>query len=263
MPDLHEIQREFARFIQLGNAENIETHIVSAGLPAADRLGIYRNTARSATTAALRLTFPVVDRLVGGDFFDMATARFMLLHPPVAACLDDYGDLYPDFLSVLPEAASLPYLSDVARFEWALAVAAHAPDSPPAKAAALAEASPIAAEQLRFEPHPSVSMLLLTYPADRIADAVLSSDAGAMAAIDLTDGPIRLIVHRGPTGVEAERVNEQTYTFLARLYAREPLAVLLADAEPDAAQILARQLVLGRLTGFSVFNDWPMGKPLS
>ena len=42
--------------------------------------------------------------------------------------------------------------------------------------------------------------------------------------------------------------------------AAEPRAVLLADAEPDAAKILARQLVLGRLTGF---NDWPRGKPLS
>ena len=263
MPDLHDVQRDFARFLLHGDAENIAPHIVTADIPAANRLGIYRNTARTVVSGALRLTFPAVDRLVGDAFFDMAAARFMRLHPPTTACLDDYGALFPDFLAILPEAASLPYLSDVARFEWALAVAAHAADIPPAKPAALAEVPPMSAEQLRFEPHPSVSMLLLAYPADRIADAVLSGDAGAMAMIDLTDGPIRLIVHRGPTGVEAERVTEQTYAFLTRLYAREPMAVLLAGAEPDAAQILARQLVLGRLTGFSVLNHRPKGKPLS
>jgi hypothetical protein len=95
----------------------------------------------------------------------------------------------------------------------------------------------------------------MTYPADRIADAVLSGDVAAMTEIDLADGPHRPILHRGPASVEAERVTEQTYTFLPRLYARERLAVLLAGAEPKAAQILARQLVLGRLTGLSVFND--------
>src|ERR1051326_5598559 len=75
MPTLREIQRGFARAILLGDTDQIESDVVEAGLPASARLSIYRNTSRTVLTTALRLTFPVVDRLVGEPFFDMAAAR--------------------------------------------------------------------------------------------------------------------------------------------------------------------------------------------
>ena len=48
---------------------------IGSDLPPADRVGIYRNTARIGMTEALRLSFPAVERLVGADFFAMAAAR--------------------------------------------------------------------------------------------------------------------------------------------------------------------------------------------
>ncbi len=253
MPALHDIQRDFAHAVLCGDFDAIAGHVEPAGLPAAHRLSIYRNTARTGMTEALRLAHPAVDRLVGPDFFEMAAARFARVHPPESSCLNDYGAGFAAFLAAMPECAALPYLQDVARFEWALNVAAWAGDVPPVDMLALADVAPALHESLRFVPHPSVTLLALSCPADRITDAVLSGDAAAMAALDPDAGPVWLVVHRGPDGVAAERLGVAEHGFLRRLLAGEPFAVL-AHAGPDAAAILARQFTLGRIAGFTT-ND--------
>src|SRR5437879_122713 len=43
----------------------------------ADRLDIHRNTFVTGVTKALRLTYPAVHRLVGGDFFEGAAGVFI------------------------------------------------------------------------------------------------------------------------------------------------------------------------------------------
>ena len=97
----------------------------------ADRLNIYRNTFVTGVTKALRLTYPAVHRLVGAEFFEGAAAIFIAQHPPQAAWLDEYGAEFADFVRDFEPAASLPYLADVARLEWAVSRALHAADEPP------------------------------------------------------------------------------------------------------------------------------------
>lgn len=257
MSELRDIQHRFARSVLHGEVDGIEPWIVEDGISPAGRLAIYRNTARIGLTEALRMSFPVVDRLVGEAFFDMAAARYLRADPPRSAWLDEYGAGFPEFLRSLPEAASLRYLPDVARFEWQLGVAANAPPVPPLGLIALAGLDAQRLEGLRLAPHPSVSLLSLDFPADRIADAVLSGDDDAMAAIDLDSGPAYLAVHRGPDGVTAERIDRSTFRFLGRLFAGEALGVLLADAWPDASAMLSREFALGRIAGVQAGTSPP------
>ena len=252
MPALHELQQAFGASLLTGNDEAVADHIIDDGFTAAERLGIYRNSCRSVLTETLRLTYPAVDRLVGRDFFDIAAAAFVAEHVPSSGYLNEYGVAFADFLATLPAAAELRYLPDVARFEWALSQAANAVDAVPLDPAALAEIAPENHAALRFEPHPSVRFLALTFPAARIADGVLSGDDAAMAAIDLASGPVRLVVHRGPPGVEAERLACAEYRFVKQLCAGERLAVLLETAVPDAAAVLAKQLTKGRIMAFRI-----------
>ncbi len=71
--------------------------LLAAGV-ALDRLDIYRNTIVTGLTKSLRLSFPAVERLVGGDFFDGAAQCFIASYPPREAYLDRYGSELPDFL---------------------------------------------------------------------------------------------------------------------------------------------------------------------
>jgi len=250
MPALLELQRAFAGALLDEDDVSVACHIAEQGFSVAERLSIYRNTCRSTLIEALRMTYPALDRLVGHAFFDMAAARFIRAHPCRSGYLNEYGAGLADFLAGLESASGLPYLADVARFEWALGVAANAPDRPMLDPRVLAEVSGDRHASLRFEPHPSLSFLALAYPADQIADAVLSGDEAAMAEIDLSAGRFRLVVHRGPAGVEAQRLEPHAYEFLSRLCAGEPLGRVVEGAPGEAPAVLAEALAKGRLSAF-------------
>jgi hypothetical protein len=250
MPALLELQRAFSRALLREDQDLVWRHIADDGFTPAERLDIYRNTCRSMLVESLRMTYPAVDRLVGREFFDMAAARFIRAHPCRSGYLNEYGAELADFLAAMESASGLPYLADVARFEWALGIAANALDAPAIDAAALGAVKVADHASLRFEPHPSLSFLVLAYPADEIADAVLSGNDAAMAEVDLGSEPVRLVVHRGPDGVQAQRLEPEAHDFLSRLCAGEPLGRLAESAPGAAPAILAEALAKGRLSAF-------------
>jgi hypothetical protein len=252
VPALRELQSSFAAFLLSESADAVCGEILEDGFSAAERFRIYRNGFRSTLTGALRMTYPAVERLVGRDFFDAAAREFVFAHPPQSGCLNDYGSGFADFLAGFEPATALFYLADVARFEWALGVAAGAPDAPFLDAGGLAAVDAGDHASLRFEPHPSLSLLLLAFPADRIADAVLAGDEAAMARVDFAEGPVAVLVHRGPGGVQAHRLDADAYGFVSRLCAGEALGALVEAAPAEAPALLAEQLSKGRLTAFRV-----------
>src|SRR5215471_6617276 len=84
------------------------------------RLKVYRNNTFSSLTAALKDSFPVVCQLVDERFFGYAAQEYIRTHPPRAPRLAEYGEDFADFLAGFEPARRLPYLSDVARLEWAI-----------------------------------------------------------------------------------------------------------------------------------------------
>jgi hypothetical protein len=222
----------------------------------ADRLDIYRNTFISGVTKALRLTYPAVHRLVGDDFFAAAAGIFIASHPPRAAYLDQYGAEFPQFLAQFPAAAGLLYLPDVARLEWAVSLAIHAPDRAPLELAKLTALADRDQARVRFVPHPCIGLLHLRYPADIIWRAVLGGDDAALAALDLDGPPICLLVQRLPAGVEVMRLDEAAWRFAAALCAGQPLLAALDDAsDVDAGAMLANHLAAGRFIAFTLAAD--------
>lgn len=218
-----------------------------------ERLGIYRNTVLSALVNALRLSYPTVQRLVGADFFEGAAREFIHGHAPTSAYLNDFGGEFPPFLAQFPPAASLPYLADVARLEWAVNRALHAPDVPALDLARLASLGEAAFAGVRFTIHPSVSLLQLMTPADAIWRAVLDQDQAAMAAIDLRAAPVYLLVERDAAGIQVRRLTAAGWQFTATLSEGRPLFEAFGDAvtqdQPAINRLLAEHLASGRFVG--------------
>jgi len=218
------------------------------------RLSIYINTGLSVRVNALRLTFPAVQRLVGAEFFEGAARHFMALGPnatPAGAWLNEYGEELIGFLASFPPALGIPYLADVARLEWAVNRALHAPDRPSLALERLGRGS-AAPGDLRFVPHGAVSLLSLGSPADAIWRAVLEGDDAALRCVDLSDAPVWLLIERDAAGVQVRRLAERAWRFMARLCAGEPLHAALDElaAQPalhdSAASVLAEHLAAGR-----------------
>lgn len=218
-----------------------------------ERLGIYRNTIFTGLTKVLRLSYPVVQRLVGAEFFDGAAEVFITEHPPRAACLDHYGDEFPGFLRSFPPAASIAYLGDVARLEWAVNRALHAPDVKPLELAKLAAIAPTDQNSVSFVPHPSISLLLANHPVDDIWRAVLTSDDETLAKLNVEAGPVHLLVERRSTGIEVVRLDAPQWRFIAALCAGQPLqSALELAANFDASAALAEHLAVGRFVAFAL-----------
>jgi hypothetical protein len=120
MPTLHELQRDFRRFLTGETPEQLLQLVDGVGFEPGSRLSIYRNNMLVTLTAALKATFRVVCRLVDDRFFEYAANAFIQHHLPAAPCLVEYGGDFPDFLATFPPTASLDYLPDVAKLEWTI-----------------------------------------------------------------------------------------------------------------------------------------------
>jgi hypothetical protein len=247
MPALLELQRSMRA--QLLSAP----HAADQG--ADELIAIYRNTVRSTLINALRLSYPAVQRIVGADFFEAAALLYIHEHAPRSACLNDYGGDFAGFLAAFEPARSLPYLADVARLEWAVNRALHAPDHPGLDLHRLAALNESARATVRLQLHPGVSLLSLRFPADVIWRAVLDQDERAMAAVDPQSAAVHVLVERQAAGVVVRRLSAQAWQFAARLSAGTPLYALLDQAsdpsDEDLNTLLAEHLASGRFIDFA------------
>lgn len=93
------------------------------------RFAVYRNNVIFSLIDALADSFPVVQMLVGETFFRAMAREFAYQYPPRSPVLAQYGADFPGFIGDFQPAASLPYLADVARLEYAYIQAYHAADA--------------------------------------------------------------------------------------------------------------------------------------
>lgn len=152
-------QRAFARALTDPDAALPPGVIGSAA-----RFNIHRNNIIASLTAVLASRFPVIRRLVGDDFFRAATGTFIARHPPQSPALVEFGGAFAVFLAAFEPAASLPYLTDIARMEWARHAAYHAADAAPADLSSIARLDRDRMSLLRFTMHPSAAIVASPFP---------------------------------------------------------------------------------------------------
>ena len=244
---LRDLQATFAAQLVGGDHADLAPHIVGDSIPAEARLRIYRHHVGHSLGAALAATFPTVQALVGDDFFHALARDFVACELPTQPVLAEYGAGFSVFVADYGPARGLPYLADVARLDWALNVAFHAPAN---RRLAAADLSAIAAERL-----PSLTLGLLDgaaligsdYPIDRIWHA--SQPGGSSDAVDLAAGRADLLVLRRADDAAFFALRAGEAAFVASLIDGSPLEVAAtsgqqADAAFDLSTAFARLLGL-------------------
>jgi hypothetical protein len=245
-PTLLELQHAMREGLRGGVDGDACAMVIDDGLDPQQRLGVYRNTSAGVLATALQLAFPAVRHVVGAEFFEGAARLFAAEAPPRSAWLNEYGAEFPQFLAQLPQAASVPYLGDLARLEWAVNLVLHAPDARALDLARLSSLNEAELQGLCFEPDPAAQLLRCKFPADTIWHAVLEQDDEAMAAIDLADGPVWLLVRRMQGEVHTLRLGESEWQMGAALFAGRPLGSALAHVAGESPHtLLAAHLARG------------------
>jgi hypothetical protein len=131
---------------------------------ATQRFAVYRNNVVAGLVKAIEARFPVVEKIVGKDFFAAMARAFVLERPPRSPLLATYGDEFADFIDTFEPARELAYLADVARIEAARTRAYHAADATPVGADELAALRADALIGLRVDLHPSLEIVRSEHP---------------------------------------------------------------------------------------------------
>jgi hypothetical protein len=170
MTKLAELQRNFISDCLSGKLKQenalLTKDIDSSVISAQGLMGIYQNSAIANITNSLKLTYPVIEKLVGEEFFSAMCKEFIYITWPKSGNMDDYGVEFPDFLAEFEHAKHLLYLKDVARLEWVFHQSSLADDAIITDWSTLAQASDIL--QLQFLLAPSFSLISSAFPIDKI-----------------------------------------------------------------------------------------------
>ena len=226
--------------------------LFAADPPADPRLAIHHGNARANWRGALAAAYPTVRRLVGDGFFDAACDHYAREYPSRGGDLAAFGAQLAPFLAGYAPAASLPYLPDVARLDWAVHESFHAADAGPLDLGALAKVPPADYGRLRLKPHPAVRLLLSAYPISAIREANLPHRDGTP---DRLEGEDHVLVAREGFEPAARSVAATDWNVLALLAEGANLdsaCDVLGERANLLQGILARYAAAGVLCGFEM-----------
>lgn len=196
------------------------------------RFNVYRNNVIVSLVDALADSYPVVQALVGEDFFRAMAREFVYASPPRSPVLAWYGSEFAEFIENFPPAASLPYLPDVARLEWLRVDAWHAAD---ATALPINELSALLADESRLPDarlalHPALRVVASAHPVVSLWAAHLADDpASALAEIDMTHSEAALLTRPG-LDVDIVRIEPEASRFIQSLQAGSSFATAVETA---------------------------------
>jgi len=222
--------------------------------PGADpyaRLNVYRNNTYESLTSVLLAVFPVTARLVDERYFRYAASRFIACFPPEEPRLSQFGAALPRFLSSFGHLASMRFVAETARLEWAIATALDRGVEPPMPLSALNRAE--RPETLSLILAPSLVLLSSRWPVFSIWTAHQREASPDLAFVN-RHAPERVIAWRSGGSIRLARIDQGRMAFLRWLIAGGSLEeaagkALSRDPMFDLAAAIAQLFGDGLVTG--------------
>ena len=203
--------------------------------PASDldrRWAIYASGYLARLVEALENDFPAVRRILGPGPFGSMTARYVRRLPPRSFDIGRVGDRLAAFLERDPLRADLPFLPDLARYEWSLAEAFVAADSVPLAWSDVAALGPEAVADTTFRLSPGAALVRSSWPLLELWRAKDLADEDV--DVPLQPAPCSVLVHRVALEVRRRLVGEADARFLEAASPGLRLSDLLKEASDEA-----------------------------
>ena len=228
------------------------------GYPLTSALDIYRNNYRGSLQDALVAAYPVVEQIVGADFFRMLAKNYIEQHPSRSGNLHEYGAVLPDFLATFSPAQSLAYISDVARLDWACHRAYYATDVASFDVSRLQSIPTERYAELIWLCHPACYLLNSPYPLLAIWQAH-QPGAEPDFRVDLESGGGAVLVSRNNNGIVVDALSEGAADWLQRIQAGTPMG-MATDGTLAAYPVFDLAVTLADLVTKGVLVDCNVGE---
>lgn len=224
MPSLNNALPDLARAIVLGGEPsslitgNYQNYSIDAAIE------IYRNNYRGNLHDTLAGAYPVIEQLVGKDFFRLLTRKFIGQHISRSGNLHHYGAEMAAFVATFVPVRELVYLPDIAALEWACHCAYFADDADTLDIGKLAQIPPEQYADLVLHIHPSCHLLRSRYPIAAIWHAHQPGSPGDFH-IDLDAGSCNALVSRKEDVVLVSKLLAADAAWLKGIQAGYPLGM--------------------------------------
>ena len=224
-------------------AQELPEQLFAGAHPGAVGLRVHRNTVLGALSNALRSSFKSVGHLVGEAFFDRMAVAYARIRPPQAPQLDAYGSDFPAFIAGFPGTEALPYLAELASFDWQLDELGRQCAGGPAGAPSM-----LLEGGARLHFAASLRLHEARYPVDELREAILAEDTETLAVIGRRSGDFHYALWRAERGVKLSRLGAAAAAFLgAALHGadveRAISAAAAAGAGEETAALLAAEIL--------------------
>lgn len=258
MPVLHDDLSDFADSIVLGLGLSSKVQPFCPKYPVETALDVYRNNYFGNLHDALAYAYPVIEQLVGKDFFRCVTKQYIARHPSASGNLHHYGAEMADFIAGFEPAQGVVYLPDIAVLEWACHRAYFADDGPTLDVGRLLKIHPENYVGLVLHVHPSSHLVRSSYPITAIWNGH-QPGANCDFHINLDSGPTNALVSRTNNAIIVSELGEADATWLQIIRSGVSLGeatatVLECHPEFDLLAALVNLVARGILIDFTLEN---------
>jgi hypothetical protein len=233
MASLRDIQRDFAAALRTRHDSPPSAVL---GVRPARNLDIYRNNAEWQFRNSLALSFPVVRRRVGEEFFRQLTFNYRAQFPSRSGDLYWVGRDFASFLATHLAHSEYAWLEELARLEWGREQVAVAEGRPSLGVEVLATFAADELGELVFDLQPSLFLGESQFP---VVSVWMANQAEDATPVDQSAGPENYLMLARDNGVEVVRLTRPLFEYLRALQAREPMAEAMNRASFDEAGLLA------------------------
>jgi hypothetical protein len=218
MRSLSELQKTFLQALLNKQSELVHEEIAEGKISAERRLQIYTNNVYGNLTAALEAVYPVVERLIGVEFFQHVADEYIARHPSDNGDIHHFGAHFPRFLITFRGLEEYVYLPDTARLEWLIHESFHSADADLLSLDKLALVKPDDYGRLKLIIHPACKLFVSIYPIKRIWE-INQPDYGKQDSVSLDEGGVSLLLCRPRYEVELMELELQEHNFISMLAA--------------------------------------------
>lgn len=157
MSQLATLQSQFQAAILTGNQDILPSIIATPNLGACARFAIYEHAYQERLIEVLTSHYPQLHSLLGDDDFANLSTTYIKANPSTHYSVRWFGHDFAGHLAVTKK--DMPYLAELAEFEWKLGLAFDSSEAPILALDTIANLPASSWGTMRFTPHPSLQRI--------------------------------------------------------------------------------------------------------
>ena len=163
MTTLLNLEHKFQNYL-LDSSQDIFHHVMgTTKVPTDIRRAIYGHAYQARLHEALVASYPVLEQYLGSDPFEELSYAFIEHHPSNYRSIRWFGDTLAEFIQEQSQYREYIYLSELAAFEWTLALVFDAACHDILELKDMQHVPPNAWANMRLRVHPSIHRLSLSW----------------------------------------------------------------------------------------------------